>query len=83
MLADVALGTHRRLHVVQDISDPVSGNVVVPRALLRTMLDCLDRAGRASAHAAQISSRAQSAFDEESKRLTDATSDTRRLLDRI
>ena len=47
-----------------------SDAVVIPRTVLRSMMDSVERAHRAAQHAVQISQQARNAFEEEANRLS-------------
>jgi hypothetical protein len=57
--------------------------IVVPRTVMSAILDNVDRAERAAAHAVRISSQAREAFESESRQLSDLSRDIRRYLDRF
>ena len=57
----------------------VSGDVVVPKIVLKHMLDGVERAAAAASHAVKISCQARDAFEEEHRRIVETAGELRRL----
>ena len=62
---------------------PAAATVTVPKQVLKRMLDSVDRAAAAAAHAVKISAHARNAFEEEHRRLLETRHDLQEMISRV